>query len=44
MNEGTIEYEETITEEFEIASEAFIAPFEGENGGKQLVEVGEYEG
>ncbi|WP_409338710.1 NADP-dependent oxidoreductase [Halalkalicoccus ordinarius] len=43
VNEGTIEYEETITEGFENAPSAFIGLFEGENVGKQLVEVGEYE-
>lgn len=44
VNEGTIEYEETITEGFENAPSAFIGLFEGENVGKQLVEVGKYEG
>ena len=44
VNEGTIEYEETITEGFENAPSAFIGLFEGENVGKQLVELGEYEG
>jgi NADPH-dependent curcumin reductase CurA len=44
VNEGTIEYEETITEGFENAPAAFIGLFEGENVGKQLVKVAEYEG
>lgn len=44
VNEGVIEYEETITEGFENAPAAFIGLFEGENVGKQLVEVGEYGG
>ncbi len=41
VNGDEIEYEETITEGFENAPEAFIGLFEGENIGKQLVKVGE---
>ena len=40
VNEGGIEYEETITEGFGNAPTAFIGLFEGENVGKQLVKVG----
>ncbi|MEM4780840.1 MAG: NADP-dependent oxidoreductase [Halalkalicoccus sp.] len=39
VREGEIQYEETITEGFENAPEAFIGLFEGENVGKQLVRV-----
>ncbi|WP_122088509.1 NADP-dependent oxidoreductase [Halalkalicoccus subterraneus] len=39
VSEGELQYEETITEGFENAPGAFIGLFEGENVGKQLVEV-----
>ncbi|WP_174264847.1 NADP-dependent oxidoreductase [Halalkalicoccus jeotgali] len=41
VSEDELHYEETITEGFENAPEAFIGLFEGENIGKQLVEVTE---
>jgi NADPH:quinone reductase len=37
VSEGELRYEETITEGFENAPDAFIGLFEGENVGKQLV-------
>ncbi|MFC6905373.1 NADP-dependent oxidoreductase [Halalkalicoccus tibetensis] len=39
VSEGELRYEETITEGFENAPAAFIGLFEGENVGKQLVEL-----
>lgn len=39
IDEDELHYEETITEGFENAPAAFIGLFEGENVGKQLVEV-----
>lgn len=39
LNEGSLQYRETITEGLEHAPEAFIGLFEGENSGKQLVKV-----
>ncbi|MXR51741.1 zinc-binding dehydrogenase [Halovenus sp. WSH3] len=42
--DGTIQYRETVTEGLENAPEAFLGLFEGDNIGKQLVQVNEYEG
>lgn len=42
--DGTIQYRETITEGIENAPDAFLGLFEGDNIGKQLVQVSEYEG
>ena len=41
--DGTIQYRETITEGLEHAPEAFVGLFEGDNLGKQLVQVAEDE-
>ena len=41
VGSGDITYRETITEGLENAPDAFLGLFEGENIGKQLVEVGE---
>ncbi|WP_135852836.1 NADP-dependent oxidoreductase [Halorussus salinus] len=41
--EGEIQYRETVTEGLENAPDAFLGLFEGENIGKQLVQVGERE-
>jgi len=38
---GDLQYRETVTEGLENAPDAFLGLFEGENVGKQLVEVGE---
>lgn len=40
VSEGEIQYEETVTEGFENVPAAFIGLFEGENIGKQVVNVG----
>ncbi|MBX0295340.1 NADP-dependent oxidoreductase [Haloarcula nitratireducens] len=40
---GDVEYRETVTEGLENAPDAFLGLFEGENIGKQLVQVGERE-
>lgn len=42
--DGTIQYRETVTEGLENAPDAFLGLFEGDNIGKQLVQVSEYEG
>jgi len=41
VNDGEIEYRETVTEGLESAPEAFLGLFDGENIGKQLVKVSE---
>jgi NADPH2:quinone reductase len=41
---GEISYRETVTEGLENAPDAFLGLFEGQNIGKQLVKVAEYEG
>ena len=41
--DGTIQYRETVTEGLENAPDAFLGLFEGDNIGKQLVQVSEYE-
>ena len=41
--DGTIQYRETVTDGLENAPEAFLGLFEGDNIGKQLVQVSEYE-
>jgi NADPH2:quinone reductase len=43
LEAGDIQYRETVTEGLENAPDAFLGLFEGENIGKQLVKVGEYE-
>jgi NADPH2:quinone reductase len=43
VGEDEIEYRETVTEGLENAPDAFLGLFEGENVGKQLVQVGERE-
>ena len=43
VNSGEVEYRETVTEGLENAPDAFLGLFEGENVGKQLVQVGERE-
>ena len=43
VESGDIQYRETITEGLENAPSAFIGLFEGENVGKQLVKVADYE-
>ena len=44
VRSGDVQYRETVTEGLENAPEAFLGLFEGENIGKQLVEVGEETG
>ena len=44
VQSGDLAYEESVTEGFENAPEAFMGLFEGENVGKQLVKVGERSG
>jgi NADPH2:quinone reductase len=39
VNDGTIEYRETVTEGLENAPDAFLGLFEGDNIGKQLVAI-----
>ena len=41
VRDGEIAYRETVTEGFENAPDAFLGLFEGENVGKQLVQVSE---
>ncbi|MFT4946967.1 MAG: NADPH-dependent curcumin reductase CurA [Natronomonas sp.] len=41
--DGTIQYRETVTEGLENAPDAFLGLFEGDNIGKQLVRITEYE-
>jgi NADPH2:quinone reductase len=41
LNDGSLEYRETITTGLENAPDAFIGLFEGENIGKQLVQIPE---
>ena len=43
LEAGEIQYRETVTEGLENAPDAFLGLFEGENIGKQLVKVGEYD-
>ena len=43
LESGEIQYRETVTDGLENAPSAFIGLFEGENIGKQLVKVSEYE-
>ena len=43
VNDGTVRYRETVTDGLENAPEAFLGLFDGENIGKQLVRVAEYE-
>src|SRR6056297_2390786 len=43
LRDGSLQYRETVTDGFETAPEAFLGLFEGENIGKQLVKVAEYE-
>ncbi|MFB6134161.1 MAG: NADP-dependent oxidoreductase [Halanaeroarchaeum sp.] len=43
IEDGSVEYRESIVEGLEQAPEAFLGLFEGENIGKQLVEVGDRE-
>ncbi|MFC4541086.1 NADP-dependent oxidoreductase [Halosolutus amylolyticus] len=43
VREGDLHYRENVVEGFENAPDAFMGLFEGENVGKQLVEVAEYE-
>ncbi|WP_254534787.1 NADP-dependent oxidoreductase [Halomarina litorea] len=42
VNDGTVQYRETVTDGLERAPEAFLGLFDGENIGKQLVQVAEY--
>jgi NADPH-dependent curcumin reductase CurA len=42
LEDGSLQYRETITEGLENAPEAFLGLFEGENIGKQLVKVADY--
>jgi NADPH-dependent curcumin reductase CurA len=44
LQSGQLQYRETVTEGLENAPEAFLGLFEGENIGKQVVKVSEYEG
>jgi len=44
LQSGDIQYRETVTEGLENAPDAFLGLFEGENIGKQVVKVAEYEG
>ncbi len=44
VGSGEIQYRETVTEGLANAPEAFIGLFDGENIGKQLVKVSDYEG
>ena len=39
LNEGTLEYSETIVEGFDNIPQAFIDLFEGKNKGKMVVKV-----
>jgi NADPH-dependent curcumin reductase CurA len=41
IGEGTLEYEQTVTEGIENAPDAFLGLFDGVNIGKQLVQIGE---
>ena len=43
VSTGEIQYRETVTEGLENAPDAFLGLFEGDNIGKQLVQVSEYE-
>ncbi|MFW6434789.1 MAG: NADP-dependent oxidoreductase [Halovenus sp.] len=43
LQDGSLQYRETITEGFENAPAAFLGLFEGDNIGKQLVKVADYE-
>ncbi|MUV91023.1 zinc-binding dehydrogenase [Halapricum sp. CBA1109] len=43
VRNGDITYRETVTEGIESAPDAFLGLFDGENIGKQLVKIGEYE-
>ncbi|MED1740178.1 NADP-dependent oxidoreductase [Bacillus swezeyi] len=43
LKSGRIQYEETITEDFERIPEAFLGLFKGKNLGKQLIKVSEPE-
>ena len=44
LNEGKLQYQETVKEGFDQIPEAFLGLFTGENTGKQLVKVAEREG
>jgi NADPH2:quinone reductase len=44
VQSGDVQYRETVTEGLENAPDAFLGLFDGDNIGKQLVKVGEYEG
>ncbi|MBC5774697.1 NADP-dependent oxidoreductase [Pontibacter sp. KCTC 32443] len=44
LQEGKLQYEETIVEGFDQLPHAFLGLFKGENIGKQLVKVAEYSG
>jgi NADPH-dependent curcumin reductase CurA len=44
VDDGTVQYRETVTEGLENAPDAFLGLFEGENVGKQLVRVAPYDG
>lgn len=44
LQNGDIQYRETVTEGLENAPDAFLGLFEGDNIGKQLVTVAKYEG
>jgi NADPH-dependent curcumin reductase CurA len=43
VNDGTIQYRETVTEGLENAPDAFLGLFEGVNVGKQVVKVADYD-
>ena len=43
IDEGVVDYRETVTEGLEQAPEAFLGLFDGVNVGKQLVKVAERE-
>ncbi|SIS14423.1 NADP-dependent oxidoreductase [Natronorubrum thiooxidans] len=43
IRDGDLQYRENVVEGFENAPDAFLGLFEGENIGKQLVKVAEYE-
>jgi NADPH-dependent curcumin reductase CurA len=43
VDDGTVQYRETVTEGLENAPEAFLGLFDGVNIGKQVVQVAEYD-